>query len=239
MMDRSTHHLTRTLAALPITIAFLLVGGCGSEGGEARPVDAAQGPAQEPEEQVVDLASLGFDEGDDDAALFGVVEFSDFGCVFCAGFHEETYPALHAEFVEPGQILWKYIPITIGGFPNGQMAGLAGICGGLLGEFAGMRDLLYQTREEWMEAEEGDVATFLDYAASVGLDRAEFQACLESEEAGEELVLNDAIARQIGVTGTPTFIVRGMPVQGAPPLDAFREALQGLVDEARLESQGN
>jgi protein-disulfide isomerase len=238
-MDRSTRHLTGASAALPLLTTFLLIGACGSEGGEARPVDAARGPAQEPEEQVVDLASLGFDEGDDDAALFGVVEFSDFGCVFCAGFHQETYPALHTEFVESGEVLWKYIPITIGGFPNGQLAGLAGICGGFLGEFAGVRDLLYETREEWMEAEEGDVATFLDYAASVGLERAGFEACLESEEAAEELAINDAIARQIGVTGTPTFIVRGMPVQGAPPLDAFREALQGLLDEARLESQGN
>ena len=225
-----------SLRALGMAVAFTLLAACGSQGGEARPADNAAASsaagATSDDPQVVDLAGMGYDEGDSDTAVFGVVEFSDFGCVFCAGFHQDSYPALHEEFVATGEILWKYVPITIGGFPNGRMAGLSGICGGRLDGFAELRDLLYDTREEWMETSQPE-ALFVQYAESVGIDGSQFRACLNGEEAAEELDENDRIAVQIGVSGTPTFIVRGIPVRGAPPLASFRDALHELIDEVR------
>jgi len=222
--------------ALGLAVAFALLGACGSQGGEARSTDtpAANSPAtaSSDDSQVVDLSGMGYDEGNRDTAVFGVVEFSDFGCVFCAGFHQESYPALHEEFVATGEILWKYVPITIGGFPNGRMAGLSGICGGRLDAFGALRDLLYDTREEWMASGEPE-ALFVQYAESVGVDGSRFRACLNGEEAAAELDENDRIAVQIGVSGTPTFIVRGIPVRGAPALASFQEALQELIAEAR------
>jgi protein-disulfide isomerase len=139
--------------------------------------------------------------------------------------------------VEAGDVIWKYIPITIGGFPNGREAALAGECAGAQERFPAMRDLLFEEREAWMAADDAE-NLFEGYARQAGLDVEAFGACLESDEPHERLDEANRLARDIGVTGTPTFIVQGYPVQGAPPLDAFQEVLRQMVAEAR-DSAGN
>jgi protein-disulfide isomerase len=185
----------------------------------------------------VDLASLGYNEGNEETALFGVVEFADFGCVHCYEFHQGSFPALLEEFIASGDVLWKYVPITIGGFPNGRLAGISGVCGGMLGQFDAMRDQLFAAREEWLGTDRGE-AIFIEYARAVGLDGDAFTTCLAGEQAAQILDTNDQMARTIGVTGTPTFIVRGIPVRGAPPLSEFQTALRQLVGEIRAETAG-
>ncbi len=198
-----------------------------------QPQEAAPGePGPLDTEQLLDLADLGYNEGSEETAVIAVIEFSDFGCVFCAQFHEETYPPLAEEFMEGGDVWWKYIPITIGGFPNGNQAGMAGDCAGQLGAFAPIRDRLYAERETWMESDNPhDI--FVEWAVEAGLDAEEFEACTQSEETAERLTENNQIAQSIGVRGTPTFVVQGHPVQGAPPLDNFQSVLRQLVAEAR------
>jgi protein-disulfide isomerase len=234
-MSKRSPRSASTLTIGSLTLALALIGACGSEGGEAAPVaEADSTSATPPEPQVVDLASLGYNEGNAESALFGVVEFADFGCIHCYEFHTGSYPALHDEFVASGDVLWKYIPITIGGFPNGRLAGLSGVCGGMLGQFNAMRDRLFEAREEWLASDRGE-ALFVEYARAAGLDGDAFSACLGGQQAASTLDANDQMARTIGVTGTPTFIVRGIPVRGAPPLAEFQTALRQLVVEVRAE----
>jgi protein-disulfide isomerase len=210
------------------TVLFLLAAGCGEQGGQAEV--AAQAPEAEPE--FLDLASLGMNEGDPDTSVFGVIEFADFGCSHCSDFHRDSFPALHAEFVATGTLIWKYIPVTLAGFPNSDLAGASIECGGELGTFAPLRDVLYAKRDEWMAAVRSE-ALFVEYAVSVGVPRDAFAACLAGPDARARLERNNTVARQIGVTGTPTFIVAGTPVQGAPPLANFQAALRSVVQQAR------
>jgi len=224
----------RRLAAL--ALIPVLAAGCGGDANETASAEAQVPPgAQEP--QLVDLAGLGFDEGNEETAALGVVEFSDFGCVFCAGFHDESYPVLYDEFVDAGDVLWKYIPVTIAGFPNGEMAGLSGICAAELGDFGTMRDFLFERREEWMSSPGGE-ALFVGYAQQVGLDSDGFRSCLNGPDARATLERNNEMATRIGVTGTPTFIVAGVPVRGAPPLEPFQETLRELVNQSRAMGSG-
>lgn len=51
----------------------------------------------------IDLTGVGYDEGSPTAPVV-LVNFSDFGCPYCANFARETYPALAAEFVRTGQV---------------------------------------------------------------------------------------------------------------------------------------
>jgi protein-disulfide isomerase len=241
------HILPRTLRILPI-LAVSLAMGCGDANSQnaGSPPDAAAAGAdgqnlsaqeqairERQERQVHDLVRLGHIEGDDDAAVVAVIEFSDFGCVHCARFHLESYPALHEEFIAAGDVAWKYIPISIGGFPNGDVAAVAGECAAQQDLFAPLRDRLFETREEWMTS--GDAAgLIIQHAADLGLDQGEFESCLaEDEEARQRIEDGNRVARELGVRGTPTFIVQGHPVQGAPPLDSFQQVLRELVAEAR------
>jgi protein-disulfide isomerase len=193
---------------------------------------SAQG--QEPE--YLDLSTIGFNEGSEETAAFGVIEFADFGCIHCSDFHQGSYPALYQEFVASGDILWKYVPVTLAGFPNSDLAGVSIHCGADLGTFGPLRDHLYARREEWMAAERSE-AMFVGYATAVGIPALAFQSCLSNPETHVRLEQNNIMARQIGVTGTPTFIIAGNPVEGAPPLADFQAGLRGLVVQARAMAE--
>jgi len=221
-----------------LVLAAFALAGCGETGGEAAPAPAAS-VSEAPGAQDIDLSRLGFNEGDEENAVVRIVEFSDFGCVFCARFHMNDYEVLHQEFIAGGDVLWKYVPITIGGFPNGEAAAISGECAGAQNRFAPMRDLLYETREEWM-AETGDLdGLFRSYAQQAGLDVDAFDACVQGDAAEARLAEANQLAVSLGVRGTPTFIVEGFPVQGAPPLDSFQDALRELIAETRAAAPGS
>ena len=127
--------------ALGLALGLFLLGGCGGE-------DPSTGSPQASTSDTIQLADLGAHRGADGAPVT-VVEFSDFGCVFCARFHEESYGALHDEFVASGDVAWKYVPITVGGFPNGFEAALSAECVGEQdggAHFARIRDRLCRWR---------------------------------------------------------------------------------------------
>jgi protein-disulfide isomerase len=229
--SRARRWISRLPGTTFLTILTLaLLPACDGSGGEAQ--QPPQDPPAAQEGETFDLALLGFNEGNMEESVVWVVEFSDFGCIYCARFHTETYPELYREFVTAGEVAWKYVPVTIAGFPNADVAAQAGICAGLQDNFAPLRDRLFEEREAWMSAENAG-PLMQGYARDVGLDEGSFIQCLTGTEAREKLEEANRVARQIGVSGTPTFIVHGFPVQGAPPLDAFQEVLRDLVAQGR------
>ena len=120
-----------------------------------------------------------------------MADFSDFGCIYCANFHNGDYPVLYEEFVVSGDVLWKYVPISVGGFPNGDLAGVTGICAdeiGAGGDFGEMRDILFVERDDWMGATPTQARElFVSYAGTVGLEAEAFTACLDGDSAAERL----------------------------------------------------
>ncbi len=208
-------------------------GAAQASAGESGPYASEEARAEAANrQQAIDLAALGFNEGSEDTAPVRVIEFSDFGCVHCANFHMNSYHPLHAEFIETGDVVWKYVPITIGGFPNGDAAGITGECAGQQGRFARMRDHLFANREEWIHNANAE-AVFRGYAEELGLQMPEFEACYRGPDAAARIAAGNRIAGELGVRGTPTFVIQGFPVAGAPPLEQFREALQTVINEAR------
>jgi protein-disulfide isomerase len=235
-MSMTTHCVRRSLrpAWAALLILFILPG-CGDD--ESNDGAAAQTPpteeaqdAQDP--QVVNLADLGFDEGEEGEDRLYVVEFSDFGCIHCARFHMESYGALHEEFIEDDLAVWKYIPIAIGGFPNGPEAAFAGQCAGEIGDFAPMRDHLYEHQREW-SSEDVNPAIFLEYAETLGYDVDAFEACWTDPATQEQIILHNRVAIELGVNATPTFLIQGHPLQGAPGLEDFQTILRDMLEQIR------
>lgn len=224
------------LAALALVPALLL--GCGNDAATSEAAPAQQQAQQTPPadgEEMFDISGVGYDLGNVETAVVQVVEFSDFGCVHCANFHIESFPQLYEEFVASGQVAWKYIPITIAGFPNADEAAVAGHCAMAQDRFPPVREWLYENRDSWMASDDPN-ALFLAEADAAGLDAGAFESCLiESEGPRAQVAEASQMAMELGVRGTPTFVVQGFPVQGAPPLDQFQEALRQLVAEAQAE----
>jgi predicted DsbA family dithiol-disulfide isomerase len=63
-------------------------------------------------------------------------------------------------------------------------------------------------------------------AGEVGLDPTEASAVLESDRYTDEVRADERLARELGITGVPFFVMAGrIGVSGAQPANALREAL--------------
>lgn len=224
---------------IPLLAASLLLAACGSPEAQAEPAAGSVGVAAEsapvtdpsvpaetasPAQDTIDLRRLGYDRGSADAPVV-VMEFADFGCPFCATFALQTYPELHREFVATGKVRWKYVPFVMGMFPNGAEAARAAECAAEQGKFWPMHDRLYERQREWRGG--GSPAGRMHgYAASVGADAGRFAACYREDRGGGRTRLNNHVSEQLGIRATPTFIVNGRMVEGALPLEQFRQLLR-------------
>jgi protein-disulfide isomerase len=203
--------------------AIALLAACGADGGDSAAAVAAT--------DATPVASdVGYSTGLEDAPVT-VIEFSDFGCPYCAQFALNTYPGIHGEFVLSGQVRWVYVPFVLGIFPNGEGAARAAECAGDQDRFWPMHDVLYDRQPEWRR-EGASETLFEGYAEEVGLDVASFRTCYAEDHPAERIATSNRLARQASVRATPTFLVNGRPVEGALPPEHFRALLEWAVAAA-------
>ena len=69
-------------------------------------------------------------------------------------------------------------------------------------------------------------------ADQVGLDVAQFRDDLASASTRRAVEQDFAEGQAIGVTGTPAFLINGVPVMGAQPIEVFREAIEQAAADA-------
>lgn len=227
-----------TLSLLPLAGVLAALAGCGApeagaavqpdgdaKGAPATEVAMAAPPAPPPAAapDTIDLRRIGYDRGAADAPVV-VIEFSDFGCPFCATFATTTYPALHREFVATGKVRWKYVPFVMGMFPNGAEAARAAECAGEQGKFWAMHDRLFQHQGEWKRSRT-PAAAFAGFAAAAGVDRARFGTCYRADGGAARTRTNNRAADAVGIRATPSFLINGRLVEGALPLETFRQVL--------------
>ncbi|MCI0432049.1 MAG: DsbA family protein [Gemmatimonadetes bacterium] len=173
--------------------------------------------------QSVDLTGLGYDKGSPNAPVF-IIEFGDFGCSACAQFASETMSAVQREFISTGIVRWKYVPFTLGSFPNSDAATRAGECAADQDAFWSMHDLLYARQKDWNRLRDPG-ATFEKLAVEIGLDARRFRQCYELDPRRDRIAASNAAARDLLIRGTPTFFVNGRRVMGALPITEWRKII--------------
>jgi protein-disulfide isomerase len=163
-----------------------------------------------------------------------IVEFSDFGCPFCARHASTTYREIARDYVETGKTRYAFMNFPIESLhPLAFRDHVAAACAADQGRFWEMHDRLFANpRARDIDALVGD-------ASAVGVDRRAFRACLENERHADEIRHAMKIGAAIGVTGTPTFLigrvgpngtVKGIKlIAGAKPYAAFKEAIDGVL----------
>jgi protein-disulfide isomerase len=236
----TTNEIPRIITPLAIAAAIVISfhAGPGPQPVELKPGEAPTPPAAQIRSAFTAAlapGAPGYDRGDSRARVT-VLEFSDFGCPYCARFAAETYPQLAREFVATGAVRWKYVPFVMGMFPNGTEAARAAECGADQGPqaFDRMHDRLFEEQDAWKRAADPE-RVFRAAAAAAGLDAGRFAACYASEAPDRRIRASNALADQLGVRATPTFFVNGAIVEGALPVEQFRSV---LLDALRRSRQG-
>ena len=145
-----------------------------------------------------------------------IVEFSDFQCGFCFRVNP-TLAQILERYQGKVRLLFKHSPIE--GHTAAPLAHRAAWAAQQQGKFWEMHDRIFANqRDMGREA-------LLAHAAALGLDRARFVADLDGPQSKAVLDRDQAEAAKVGVDGTPTFFIDGVPLVGAQPLEAFAAAI--------------
>lgn len=177
--------------------------------------------------------TAGYSLGSPDAPV-AVVEFSDFGCPYCGQFAGTTFVSLRRHYIEQGLVRWRYVPVSFG-FRGGEVMGAAAVCAGEQAGDEGFwmaHDVLYRHQAALRGGDALDRA--LSWLAEAGLDRDRLRACVTAPSTAAILEENNRMAAGWRVRGTPTFLINGVPMSGALPLDFFRRVLDTVLDPSGL-----
>jgi len=160
-----------------------------------------------------DIPTEGFVSVGPEDAEITLIEFSDFGCSFCAKWHNETYEDLMAAY--PGKIRFVYRNVPFRAFPASEAA----MC-------ASEQDAYWPYHDKLFSYEYGltDDA-YIQYAEDLNLDMEAFNTCI-SEHRYQDFIQDDMdYATQLGIQSTPTFFINGLALIGAQPIGAFKQVI--------------
>jgi len=200
------------------------------------PPDLGAGPQAPP----VKVSELGFNRGDT-ASYVKVVELSDFGCGYCRRFHEETFPVLLDEFIGTGKVEWKFIPFITGMFANSLAATEAGECvmEQSPAQYETLAGRIWAQQGDWKNASEPETVLRGWVGELRDLDMGAFDSCLSENRRMNRIAQATTLAQQVGVRGTPTFLILGYgPLQGALPTDFFQQVLNAVHAEEVRQREG-
>ncbi len=246
VLSSGSEQVYRLVGALPVStfagyIEPLLVGEQPAEpeqaeAGEEQAAElpywaSAAGLQPDPERPGYTLAGDTY-KGSPDAEVV-VVEFADFQCPACAQHALEIQPLLDERLLESGQVMWVFKHYPLGSHAQAALAAVASECAAEQGAFWEMHQLLFENQEAWAQAEAEPI--FDEYARQLGLEEAQYAACMAGRAALER-VLADLYAGQGVVSTTPNFVViaegRGRLLEGSRPADQFAGLLESILAEA-------
>ena|GEM_PF-2464408 len=190
-------------------------------------------PPTAPPSAPVDMNVLVDDDpsiGSDNAPVV-IVEFSDFGCVFCDKWATETLPELKQKYIDTGKVRLVYRDFPLASIhPRAPKAAEASECADDQGKYWEYHDALFENREaEWQKvsiSSDSSLEKLKQYAADLGLDTNAFDECLDSDKYADEVTSDMNAGSSVGVTGTPTFFINGQKLVGAQPFENFEKAIE-------------
>jgi len=173
-------------------------------------------------------------EGSATAPLW-VVEVSDFQCPFCREWHAESYDSIKSEYVDTGKIRFAYINFPLSIHKNAWPAAEAAMCAAAQGKFWPMHDSLFASQPRW-ESAANPQPTLDSLAASVGVSRDAYTACVAQHQMRPLIQADVDRAEESGVQATPTFIIGTQKIAGAQPLAQFRAVVDAQLARVKAHS---
>jgi protein-disulfide isomerase len=160
-------------------------------------------------------------------ALITIVEFADFQCPYCKR-AEATLATVRAKYGSDLRIVWKNQPLAF----HTRAAAAAELAlearderGDLV--FWAVHDELYAV------APTLDDATLMRIARGHGVSEPKAMMAISSNAHRAWIADDQALAKKVGATGTPTFFINGRELMGAQPASRFEEIIDDELTKAR------
>lgn len=153
-----------------------------------------------------------------------IVEFGDYQCTYCGDFARNIEPVLIRKYVDAGvaRLIWRDFPWVDA---QSTAAAVAARAAGLQGKFWPYHDYLFA--HQFSSERSGRVtgAYLRSVAQRLGLNMPVFNRDVTEPALAAAVRADDRFGQQLGVPGTPAFLINGKPFFGAQPLAAFEAAI--------------
>ena len=161
--------------------------------------------------------------GSEDAPVT-VVEYASVTCAHCAAWNESTWPEFKRRYVDTGRVRYVFRELPT---PPQEVA----VAGFLLARCAG-EDRYFAVVDSIMRNQRAVVMNprqeLLNIARTAGMNEEQFNQCVTDQAAVDALNARVQAASQVGVTGTPYFLINGEHHEDST-LEGFEAALRPLI----------
>ena len=187
--------------------------------------DAKGPPALEKKRAPAVPASSPFRGGKD--AKVVIQQWGDFQCPFCARV-EPTLTEVLKLYGDRVKIVWrdKPLPMHADALLAAELAREAFAQRGNEGFFK-MHDKLFANQQK-LKRDDLD-----NYASDLGLDKTKVARALDGKTHKEEIDADDRVGTELGLTGTPAFMINDYVLNGAQPVAKFKRLIDRALTEPR------
>ncbi|MBI3590999.1 MAG: thioredoxin domain-containing protein [Candidatus Melainabacteria bacterium] len=160
----------------------------------------------------------------DKKAEYTVIAFSDFQCPFCKR-GDDTVKELMKRHDKQVKYVFKNFPLSF--HPESVPASKAAWAAGKQGKFYEYHDKLFENQPKL-----GD-ELYVQLAKDLGLNIEKFNKDRASDEAQKQIDADMKAGQAVGIQGTPGFILNGVKILGAYPVDHFEKIISKLETTAK------
>lgn len=145
-----------------------------------------------------------------------IVEYSDFQCSYC----KKMQPVMHELMAKyKGVLSWIFKDLPLKRIhPGAAYAAEAARCAGEQGKFWEYRDALFDAPRVKDDLHPKIVG-------SLKLNSQSFEECISSGRHRLSVEADISEARMLGIRGTPAFIINGILLSGAQPIEKFMRTI--------------
>jgi protein-disulfide isomerase len=174
--------------------------------------------------------------GNEDANIT-VIEFADYRCPFCHKFHEETFDKIVTNLVNTGKAKYLFKDFVVndrGEYRGSMQAALASHCAAEQNKYWEYQKEIFKNfkpePQQWINLD-----SLVTFANNIQIPEIEkFKSCVESNKYQNQIQESGSLAKELGITGTPSFaILKNDKIEtifpGAVPYEFFEKTLNALA----------
>ena len=158
-------------------------------------------------------------------AKYTLVEYGDFQCTFCGNSYR-TVEALREKYGNDLRFVYKHLPLTAI-HPMAMPAAryMEAISMQSEDKAWNFHDIVFQNQHKLSEN------FYQETAKSIGVDVDRLAVDLKSDRISGIIEADTKEAGELGFQGTPAFLLNGVPIRGAYPLDYFETIIAKLAEK--------
>ena len=141
-----------------------------------------------------------------DNAKVTILTFVDFECPFCKESYSD-FKLVMEKYESIVQVVFKNLPL-VSLLPEAMSAAQSAMCSSEQNKF-------WQYHDRLLTGDGLSEQVFTSYAKNIGLDENKFNTCLSTEKYKNQILQDISDAIDLGLLGTPTYIVNGIKVEGS------------------------